>query len=312
MPKESSPFLEKKWFLFLLALIFIGTGFFARHHLEARNEFREPVGALCDALMIAALLAIFVDPLLKRTLLAAASKDVFAFAYGYSLHGALKDFVNREILKVSFVRSQCTLQWEIRVDQAASDKVKTTLQTEFHLENFTNKPIDYTHEVFAWSDDPEDAGSISAFYCYPTSNPEAPCYKLEPAQLKPDERGFIRAPKAIKLLPKDQDACIDYVIGTKYHARSRMDGLDEFTVREATAGAKVTVRVEDDLKHLVFSIFPAPDGDTAKQFDRKTEYDKNSKLNKVEWEFHQVFMPGQTIIIRWQCPHAKELSHPVR
>ena len=288
--------LGAKWFLLLLSGIFLAGGFCTRYFLDDKHPLREATGALCDALLIATLLAVIVDPLLKRTLIREATRDVFGFIFGYSLPEGLRDFVNDVILKANVVRRDCALQWEIRPKEG--DKVSVDLTASFVIDNFTNDVVDYTHAVFSWTDSPQDVGSVEALYCQVVSDNDRSLYHLPRPSLRPDGRGYIRG-NPLHLLPKSDRRREEYRLGVNYLAESFRDGLDQFTFRETTIGANVTVKVDNSLVGLIFSVTPRPSGSPEQS---TPSYDPATKSWKCSWKLQEVFVPGETLVIRWQQP----------
>lgn len=284
-----------KRFLSLIVFSSLAVGLCTRYFLQREQPISEAIGGLCDALFIASFLAIVVDPLLKQTFLREATKDVFSFIYGYSLPQELRDFVNDVVLKATVVRRQCHLEWKVEPTRNYADKVALYLNASFLIENFTNEARKYQHTVVAWSDSPTDVGSVEDLYCQDQIT-QKQRYHLTTKNLQSDLDGYVRG-EEIELLPRTNPQRPLYRMGAHYYSESGASGLDQFTFFETTIDVEVTVTVDRSFCDHTFSISPAPSNEPEHV---SPEFDAASGTYRCHWMFKRVFVPNETLIIRWQ------------
>ena len=238
----------------VMGIGFLLAGFFVRNSTRL-GEFKDGLGALCDAIVIAAILKLFVDPILKRELTRETAQDVFHYAFGYLLPEKLKVHVQQLVIETQTVRRNCRLEWHI--SQKASDKnrVEVLLTVRFTVLNFTSKPIRYQHVVYSWKDNEEDVGCVRALFFEPNGAQNRPYRLYDPNGLTPDQEKLIKGSKVTLApnAPEDHNG-----FGALYFAETDRYGIDQFSIREATLDIEVVVTVDDDLDDLDFSVIPDP------------------------------------------------------
>lgn len=147
--KIIKPIYRKTWFwligLFVLGLLLVEPRIIHRlgtvgdivNNLLDWLPFREKLG---DACIIAAILAIIVDPYLKGKLLEEVSKEALSFAAGYVLPDPLKKLLNK-IIKVPYIREkfQITLSLSDLPDNPRF--VRLTMHTSYDVVNQIDLPV---------------------------------------------------------------------------------------------------------------------------------------------------------------------------
>ncbi|HEY0794377.1 MAG TPA: hypothetical protein VGD64_01220 [Acidisarcina sp.] len=275
---------------------FLMAGVYIRH-LNKLGSFKDGLGAMCDALVIAAILKLTVDPVLKRELAKDAAKDVFLYAFGYSLPPKLREFVNDLVLETKIVRRQCHLKWHIAPKSGDPTRVEVYLDASFFIMNFSGSDLPYQHRVFSWKENSEDVGCVKALFCEAKGSNHSTYRKEKPDELTPGLDGFILGDKIHLAAHTEED---QFRIGAVYYAEAEHPGLDQFTIVEPTMEIDVTVTVDDELSDLVFSVVPDP---TEKKDSENYVYPERQKSsNKLEytWSLKRVFVPNERVLIRWK------------
>jgi hypothetical protein len=276
--------------------IFLAGGVYVRHSTKM-GDFKEGLGALCDALVIAAFLRLAVDPIMKRELVKGAAQDVFYYAFGYSLPPELRSFVNDLVLKTKIVRRRCHLNWHIVPKDGDAKKVQVILDASFFIVNFSDEDLTYQHKVFSWKENVEDVGCVQAMFCE-CKNPRHKGYRNEKKEgLTPGNDNFIKGDE-IALEHHTEEG--EYRVGALYYAEAEWPGLDQFSIMEPTMEIDVTVTVDDSLGDLVFSVVPDLSEKKDSENYKYPERDKKSKRLQCTWDLNRVFVPNERILIRWK------------
>lgn len=294
--------VKNKLVVTTLGAIFLVVGFYVRLHPSTFREFKDGLGALCDALVIAAFLSLAVDPILKRELVTDAAKDVFSYAFGYSLPQELRSFVNDLILKTKIVRRRCHLKWKIEPKDDDAKKVRVILEASFFVVNFSDEGLKYQHKVFSWKEDSSDPGCVMEMYCECRDPKDKPKYKevyrkkqLSGLTLGADS--FIRGDEIELGRHTEED---QYRVGAVYYAEAERSGLDQFSILEPTMEIEVTITVNDKLRGLVFSV--VPDLSEDKGIENYVLPQRDTKSNQLQhtWQLNRVFVPNERVLIRWK------------
>jgi hypothetical protein len=133
-----SPFQRVR--IWMVAVVMIAAGVILMWRLP---DHRLVLG-LSEALIIAGLLALIVDPLLKRNLLVEASKGIFIHLLGFEHHPQVKDKLKEIVFKTTILRTR--LQTVLTVEPQA-DGFLLTVEYESDLINPTNTPISYEPSI---------------------------------------------------------------------------------------------------------------------------------------------------------------------
>ena len=275
-------------------------GVFIRH-AHWPGGFNDGLGALCDALVIAAILKLTVDPILKRELERNAAEDVFSYIFGYSLPPQLRLFVNDLILETKIARSQCRLHWHIAPKSGSPTRVEVTLEASFFIINFSGSGSPYRHAVYSWKEDDQDVGCVRAMYCV-AKNPKKSYRNDTPEALTMDPDGFIRGTRIVLPAHTKDD---EYNVGAVYYSEAGSPGLDQFTIMEPTLEIEARVTIDDKLQGLVFSL--TPDLSESKEVENYVPLERHpeSKLLEYTWTLERVFVPNETVMIRWKKQEPK-------
>jgi hypothetical protein len=97
---------DKHWFrIWMLALLLIAAGIGGMHFLPGNHL----VFAVAEAFLIAGILALAVDPLVKRDLLREASRGIFVHLLGFEHHPQVKDKLKEIIYGTRLLRNRVEL-----------------------------------------------------------------------------------------------------------------------------------------------------------------------------------------------------------
>jgi len=260
------------------------------------EAFRDSIASFCDAIFIAAFLAYAVDPVVKHGLI----KDTFGYVYGYSLPPDLQTFYDETIVKATILRRDHELHWTIK-RLGATERTALQLDASFHVFNFTDKELDYTHKVYAISDTPGENGAVELLYCKNLKT-NAVEYEYHQNQLKALKATVgphtdARIGPKMRFAPKAVDAPPEYLFGVRYYSESALSfGVDEFRISELTSRLKVIVSVDEHLKDHLFTLIPPQDG---QKDDIKPVLEDGGY--RCTWEFHRLFVPNETVVLRWRA-----------
>jgi hypothetical protein len=295
--------LERRWFLPTVAVVALFAGVLIRQY--ARETYRDSIGSFFDAIFIAAFLASVVDPVLKLGFLKGAAKDVFALIYGYKLPPELQAFFDDTIAGTKVIRRDCELHWTIRKHPSVADRVVLKLHASFDLLNFTRDRYDYTHQVAAIADAPGENGSVDFMYCRIRPG-NAYFYQCEKGSLVTGKNS-VNPGKPVPLDPR-AGLHSQYRVGVHYQSEAPLvNGVDQFGFSEVTTNVQVIVTVDPEFRGYKYSLIPMPkleDEPVAPVFDvQSQEY-------RCSWTFDRVFVPNESLILRWQAPAPRPAAAP--
>jgi hypothetical protein len=132
---------EQRWFrIWMVALLMIVAAIALMHFFPA-NRFASSAG---DALMIAGILALVVDPLLKRDLLTEASRGIFFHILGFDHHPQVKDKLKEIVYGTKLLRTK--LHNTVTVEPK-DDGFLVTVDYESEILNSTNLPVNYEPSI---------------------------------------------------------------------------------------------------------------------------------------------------------------------
>jgi hypothetical protein len=282
--------------ILLLGLLSFAAGMYVRK-APWLSEWKDVLGAACDALLIAAFLSLAVDPILKKELVTDAAKDIFWYAFGYSLPEEMRRFMNELMMRTKIVRRGCELNWEIAPKTGVTNKLDINLEASFNIVNFSDEDLVYQHKVFSWKENVDDVGCVKAIYCNCSDGKGTRYRKDSPETLEQDEEGFI-AGEPIRLGRHSKPDM--YRIGAVYYTDAELPGLDQFSIMEATTDIQVVVTVADSLAHLVFSVVPDLSGSRASENYRIPTRDPKTNRLQCSWKLDRVFVQNERVLIRWK------------
>lgn len=293
----------------VVGILSMVAGIFVRHIEQTSRfaEYKEGIGALCDALVIAAILKLFVDPILKREAARENAQDVFRYAFGYTLPDKLKRFVQDLVLESRIVRRNCQLRWHITEKANDPQRVEVNLTVTFFVTNFTNKKLLYRHEVYAWKDNEDDVACVRSMFFEPRGSKNQGYNESNNKGLRPGRDGFIRGKNVLLApdAPKEHNS-----FGVVYYAETNRFGIDQFSIREPTLEIDVSLEVDDRLGELDFSVIPDSTSSSKTDEYKAPWRDPSSKKLTAQWKLDKVFVANEKVVLRWKKREPKLTFSP--
>jgi hypothetical protein len=139
-PKECSMIAEpaKPWFrMWMLAVLLIVSGIAALKYLPKNRV----ISTAADAVLIAGILALVVDPILKRDLLREASMGIFKHILGFEHLPEVKDKLQQIVTETKLIRKTFDLRCEI---EPRDGYFEFTVEYDSEMLNPTHSVVDYT------------------------------------------------------------------------------------------------------------------------------------------------------------------------
>src|SRR5271163_4569909 len=124
----------------LVSLFLIAIGVFLIHRLPNGRL----VAAIAEALVVAGVLALIVDPFLKRALLVEASRGIFIHLLGFEHRPEVKDKIKEIVFETKLLRRTADLRCVI--GERNDGSFDFTVDYDSEVINPTNTPLDY----FPW------------------------------------------------------------------------------------------------------------------------------------------------------------------
>ena len=201
------------------------------------------------------------------------------------------------------MRKSCRLHWRIDPISGEPRAVQVRLHASFDVANLTGDAHSYTHKVLALSDTPGDNGSVEGLYCKSITTGEFRYNLTKPLliDVPGDEtaswEGY-KCGEAVPLGKRSPNGHAPFTFGVHYYSESTFpDGVDQFMFSEVTSGVEVIITVSEQLRSQIFSIIPSPPSG----FDQATpKPDPQTRELRCCWSFPRLFVPNETIVIRWQ------------
>jgi hypothetical protein len=129
--------------IWMVAILLVALALF----LMWRFESNHVVSTLADAMFIAGILALVVDPLLKRDLLAEASRGIFVHLLGFEHHPQVKDKLREIIFDTKLLRESLDIRCSF--EPIGDNRFSVTVEYDTEIINPTNIPVPY-HPYIAW------------------------------------------------------------------------------------------------------------------------------------------------------------------
>jgi hypothetical protein len=234
-----------------------------------RTGFLKPFG---EAATIAGLLAIAVDPFLKRRLLKEATKDIFFYILGYNQHQRIKDRLYEIVTTTNMFRKdfrlKCTLAW------ADSSSIRLDFEYEFELINPSNNTQEFQQELeFQKSEKP-----VVHSMTFIPSNGIGYDVKDKPVVRREGHDGVLYAAgDKLKIAPTSDSE--RYRFYATYSVTYPFEIYFAQHFGRPTIGVELTIEKPDDLV----------------AFARDAQNHQGS-----HWVYNILFMPGDHINIRWE------------
>jgi hypothetical protein len=132
---------HKSWFrIWMLALLMMAVSIVLMYFLP-QDRLASSAG---DALMIAGILALVVDPLLKRDLLTEASRGAFFHILGFDHHPQVKDKLKDIVYGTKLLRTK--LHSTVTIEPK-DDGFLITVDYESEIINCTSLPVNYEPSI---------------------------------------------------------------------------------------------------------------------------------------------------------------------
>jgi hypothetical protein len=123
--------------IWMFAVLLIGVGIIAIWKLPPYFLLDK----IAEALIVAGVLALFVDPLLKRALLVEASRGIFVHLLGFEHRPEVKDKLKELVFETKLLRK--TLDLHCLVEERVDGYFDFTVEYDTEIINPTNNAIDY-------------------------------------------------------------------------------------------------------------------------------------------------------------------------
>jgi hypothetical protein len=128
---------QKPWFrIWMFATLLIIAGVAAIKYLPENRV----ISTAADAVLIAGILALAVDPLMKRDLLAEASRGIFVHLLGFEHHPQVKDKLKQIVFETKLLRNRLSNNVTI---EPLNDGFLITVDYETEIVNPTNTTIPF-------------------------------------------------------------------------------------------------------------------------------------------------------------------------
>lgn len=235
------------------------------------------VKALGDALVIAGVLGLFVEPFLKRKLLKEAAEGVFEYILGFDLEPAIRERLKQIAFGQSlYIRDPHLL---FVLERSSQNSIQISCTVDFELRNASPNTVAYTQSFIA---DRADFTEVQEFSLEPNHNSIG--YVLVPIRRNDptdQDTEIWESQKTLQIMPHIEGAT-RYRLGLKFKITASDDFYYNYVSARPMIGA--TVRI------LAPAEFSASVGSPAMQ-------------KGDQWYFPGVVMNGEKITVRW---------HPVK
>lgn len=261
---EAEP--PKPWFrIWMLALLLIAIASVMMFRFRD-NRF---ASSTADALLIAAVLALGVDPLLKRDLLREASRGIFFHILGFEHHPQVKDKLRDIVYGTKLLRTKVHQNLLI---EPVRDGFSITVDYETEIVNSTNIPVSYEPAI-----DWDMAHKPEVLRMSLTSNDGKVSWTEKNLALREDEPGVqIAKPHRVRLQPASKGVVYQgsgrYKIFTKHGYFITYSGLP--TLQTST---RVAIPEEYEVSAT-----------------------KADVCNENYWQWDELQMRGDHTTIRWR------------
>lgn len=259
-----------------MVLILVGAGLSVHwQRLECYPKVEQIAASLGEALFIAGILALLVDPFLKARLQRDASRSIFEHMLGFDHEPELKAKLRSIAFDTKLYRRDYKLECDISMPNQESGKVQLDLNGEYELLNASLDSIEHSCGwTFVEVDNPSGCeitmivGEGAPEVSRPAFDKEGSGYvgaKADPIRVEPKENGrrYRFASKCLCIAPQDW-------YHTIYFSYPTIDAVITVTAPE---GWRVWIGGQED---------------------------RNS--NSARWHSPGIFMPGDKVEIHWRKP----------
>jgi hypothetical protein len=281
--KQVSPRLMQRVILGLLAFLSFAIVVILRWQFE--GPFVEALSAAFEALLIAAILALTVDPFLKREFFREASADIFLFWLGYSLPHQINDFLHSFVSETKLLRRDCVLCWT--VEEQPNGRVRLELDVSYVFQNVTNRWQSYDQEARVFDSSPEEQSEVLEMRCIAPSFPELD-YQWGPRDFQSKPDGYLAGPN-LSIPPqrfldgkaKAGATSNQIIFGMKYASLSGRHGSDIWRTQAPTMNLSVICKPTNK---FVFS----------------TDLQNAKRTGDGSWEVNDILMKGHGFSVYWK------------
>lgn len=250
-----------------IALILLGLGIAFGTGLP----WREVARTLGDGVLIAGILALAVDPFLKKQLLHEASRGIFKHMLGFDHEPEVKNRLEEIVFKTKLYARDRRIHCKIEPLETDTSKVRLTVTQSWSVDNPTAKAISYPVGLaFEQSERPSKA-TVKTL----VKNGQG----RETAEFAadPDEPGIIRTKgDPIEVPPGNDVVSVETVCVLENQPN---DFHHDFVTAMPLIDVTVTVEAPDN-----FAIR------TSRGFSESTER---------MWRYRKLFMPDEKVTVRW-------------
>ncbi len=233
------------------------------------------IGAIAEALVVAGILVMVVDPYVKKRLLREAAKDILGYLLAYQLPAEVKERIQSLVTETKLYRRDMELEYVIRED--GKDLV-VEVENRFSLINPTSSDIAF-RQLLQF----EKAERATLRRVYFTPDKGRGEYDLRGETLKPRKgEPEVEEFEGDKVMIGPERDGVRYRFGASYTMRFSRGFTSGFILQNfgyPTIG--VTVRVKGKPDNLTVTASPA------------------DKQSAGEWIYSRLFMPGDHIQLRW-------------
>ncbi len=254
--------------------------FVASERYLSGTHYLELAKASADALVIAGVLGVFVEPVLKRKLLRDAAEGMFEHILGFDLEPAIKERLKRIAFgQRLYVRDA---QFTFALEPVSETSVKLACSVSYEIRNASASTVRFLQH---FASDRSDFAKVHEFSLRPNNNSRG-YVKIPIRQVKEDDdpETDIWTAEPVEIMPHAEGGPT-YRFGCRFECLRPLDSYYNYVPSLPLIG--VTVRIEAPEEFLVSVSRPAvQSGD--------------------QWYFSEVVMNGEKVTVRW---HKKKLSH---
>ncbi len=258
---------KEGWFrIWMLAILLVITGGLIMRYLPECRVANKAA----DALVIAGVLALGVDPLLKRALLAEASKGIFIHLLGFEHRPEVKEKIKEIVFETKLIRKYA--DFRCNVEEKDGGGFTITVEYDTEIVNPTHVPVEYKPWLdFDMAHNPEvlQMSLTSSDGKYSWNDVPKP-KETEPGVIAFEGKKFLIAPETNG---------ITYLTHVIFKIRTGL-GYEQFHFGKPTL--KATLRVA------------LPEGYEASMSPPATSTNENF------WQFDTIQMPGDHVTLRWR------------
>jgi len=247
-----------------LALIAIGASVIHWNHYQLVKD-------LGDALVVAGILALVVDPYLKHRLVKEASRGIFIHLLGFEHHPQVKDKLKKLVFETKLLRKRFDLR--CKIIPLDVDGYELRVETDAEITNPTHTPEPFIPNLgFEMAERP-----VIDEYSFTPSSGKGWTINNPAMKELPDDLG-VQAPTLKKCVIEPEEKGITYRFCGAYRLRLKC-GLTQIYMGLPTL--EMTIRVEAPPDYEVFA-------------------NNSDNQNENFWQYNTIRMQGDHVILRWR------------